>query len=404
MAPGLFNTYKEGEKVKYSAQLYDTSNTEKKVVIPNGEYTLWYNVSRDNRKGIPDFTHNPDSISLIEYIIPSIMKQYSIKKLKVIYQSVNSESSFYYWLQKIKKSKVFNSSQNYQVDYYSFKGQFASIGLGLNEKLSLISPDGTLLTSSSHISGLGKPKEKIKGKTIRAKLLTENLGVKRPLINTTVYIMEGNATDEALAETTTDKYGDFEINVPEKKMDYKLKAMPDDKISNVILATQSGKEISKFVKTSLGFDYKLLDIDIVRLSEVEVEVDITTMFKKMSTGSTAEVNISENINYASARFDLDNNAKMILDKVVSILKENPKVKVEVISHTDARGEDNANLILSQKRSMSVLDYLASQGVDKSRLKATGKGESSIRNRCINGVDCSDKEHEYNRRTEFSFTK
>jgi hypothetical protein len=39
-----------------------------------------------------------------------------------------------------------------------------------------------------------------------------------------------------------------------------------------------------------------------------------------------------------------------------------------------------------------------------RLKAEGKGETEIRNRCINGVDCSDKEHEYNRRTEFKFSK
>jgi outer membrane protein OmpA-like peptidoglycan-associated protein len=51
-----------------------------------------------------------------------------------------------------------------------------------------------------------------------------------------------------------------------------------------------------------------------------------------------------------------------------------------------------------------VSYLNSQGIDIKRLKAEGKGETEIRNRCVNGIDCSDKEHEYNRRTEFKFSK
>ena len=94
----------------------------------------------------------------------------------------------------------------------------------------------------------------------------------------------------------------------------------------------------------------------------------------------------------------------MLDKVISILKDNPKIKVEVISHTDSQGEDNANLALSLKRATAVTDYLTKNGIDKSRVKAIGNGETAIRNRCRNGVDCSDLEHEYNRRTEFNFIK
>ncbi|HRD40691.1 MAG TPA: OmpA family protein, partial [Bacteroidia bacterium] len=82
----------------------------------------------------------------------------------------------------------------------------------------------------------------------------------------------------------------------------------------------------------------------------------------------------------------------------------PGVKLEVISHTDSRGDDASNLALSEKRSKAVVDYLASKGIDNSRLTPTGKGEAQIKNRCLNGVECSDKEHELNRRTEFNFLK
>ena len=76
----------------------------------------------------------------------------------------------------------------------------------------------------------------------------------------------------------------------------------------------------------------------------------------------------------------------------------------IVSHTDSQGEDQNNLALSLKRSETVVSHLISIGISKDRLKAEGKGEKEIRNRCVNDVDCSDKEHEYNRRTEFKFSK
>jgi outer membrane protein OmpA-like peptidoglycan-associated protein len=94
----------------------------------------------------------------------------------------------------------------------------------------------------------------------------------------------------------------------------------------------------------------------------------------------------------------------LLERVIKVLTTYPEFNLKVVSHTDSQGDDNSNLQLSIKRSETVVSYLNSQGIDLQRLKAEGKGETEIRNRCINGIDCSDKEHEYNRRTEFKFTK
>ena len=128
------------------------------------------------------------------------------------------------------------------------------------------------------------------------------------------------------------------------------------------------------------------------------------MSSSSSSGDKIKTSAFNNLYYELNKFNITFEGELILDKIVSIMNANPKVNIEVISHTDARGEDVLNLTLSQKRSNSVVDYLNSKGINKARLKAIGKGESEIKNRCLNGVDCSDKEHEFNRRTEFNFLK
>ena len=75
----------------------------------------------------------------------------------------------------------------------------------------------------------------------------------------------------------------------------------------------------------------------------------------------------------SSRLTAD--SMQVLDKVADTLKEWPDVKVEIGGHTDSQGNDAANLKLSQARAESVRKYLASKGVDASRLTAKGYGET-----------------------------
>ena len=82
----------------------------------------------------------------------------------------------------------------------------------------------------------------------------------------------------------------------------------------------------------------------------------------------------------------------------------PDMEVELISHTDARGSRKYNQYLSEKRSISAKEYLVAKGIQAYRMKASGKGETQIRNRCTEGINCSEDEHQYNRRTEVKVTK
>ena len=56
--------------------------------------------------------------------------------------------------------------------------------------------------------------------------------------------------------------------------------------------------------------------------------------------------------------------------------------------------------LSEKRAKSSLDYIVSKGIDPSRISSQGFGESQIVNECLDGKECTEEEHQLNRRTNF----
>ena len=108
----------------------------------------------------------------------------------------------------------------------------------------------------------------------------------------------------------------------------------------------------------------------------------------------------KNILYDFNKASIQVVATIILNDLVRILHENPTLKIELGSHTDSRGTVEYNTNLSQQRAQSVVDYLVSRGIERSRLVAKGYGESQLINRCVDGVECSNEEHQQNRRTEF----
>ena len=80
------------------------------------------------------------------------------------------------------------------------------------------------------------------------------------------------------------------------------------------------------------------------------------------------------------------------------------MNIELSSHTDSRSSDAFNLALSQKRAKAAVDYIISKGINKSRLKAVGYGETKLLNNCKNDAPCSEEEHAKNRRTEFKIVE
>ncbi len=108
-------------------------------------------------------------------------------------------------------------------------------------------------------------------------------------------------------------------------------------------------------------------------------------------------------------FDLDKSAitkaaTFHLEKILAVLQQYPKMKIDVRSHTDSRQTAKYNSILSENRAQSTIKWLIKNGIAANRLTGKGYGESKLVNGCGDGVKCSEAEHQLNRRSEFFIVK
>ncbi len=87
-----------------------------------------------------------------------------------------------------------------------------------------------------------------------------------------------------------------------------------------------------------------------------------------------------------------------LDKLVKVMKDYPKMVIFVKSHTDSKGSAEYNLVLSEQRAQSTVQYLISKGISGVRITGKGFGSSELKIKC--GANCTEEEHAQNRRSEF----
>jgi outer membrane protein OmpA-like peptidoglycan-associated protein len=91
-----------------------------------------------------------------------------------------------------------------------------------------------------------------------------------------------------------------------------------------------------------------------------------------------------------------------LDKLVQVMKSSDKLVIFAKSHTDSRGSDKYNMILSENRAKATVQYVISKGIEAARISGKGYGESEPKVVC--GEDCTEEQHAQNRRSEFLIVK
>lgn len=107
------------------------------------------------------------------------------------------------------------------------------------------------------------------------------------------------------------------------------------------------------------------------------------------------------INYELGSARLTSESRQVIDdRLLTLLNDRPAIRIQINAHTDSRGSAASNQTLSEARAKAVADYLVSKGINRGRLVTRGYGESQLKNRCADGVNCSEAEHAVNRRTEF----
>ena len=169
------------------------------------------------------------------------------------------------------------------------------------------------------------------------------------------------------------------------------KISSDSQTGTYISVLASGGDYAVFVSKK-GYFFKSLNFDFSDKIGLDKILDIPLEPIKKEAKE-----ILNNIFFDTAKWDLKSESTVELDKLVALLKSNPDLPIEISGHTDDVGKDADNLLLSQKRARSVVDYLAQKGVNVLKIKAEGYGK--IRPYLPNN---SDENRKLNRRIEVKF--
>lgn len=157
-----------------------------------------------------------------------------------------------------------------------------------------------------------------------------------------------------------------------------------------LLSLNSGKNYGIAVKAS-GYLFHSENFDIPMYTDYNL-VDKEIELKNIAVGSKIAL---RNIFFATGSATLTKESNSELDRLVKLLKDVPKLKIEISGHTDNVGSESMNQKLSEDRAKSVVDYLVAKGIDRGRL--TSKGYGSLRPVATNN---SSEGRQQNRRTEF----
>ena len=132
-----------------------------------------------------------------------------------------------------------------------------------------------------------------------------------------------------------------------------------------------------------------------------VHADMDLSLEQIEVGADLSEIIDINPIYFDVnKSDIRPDAALELDKIVIVMNENPKMVIELGSHTDSRGRSDSNELLSDRRAKASADYIKLRITNPERIIGKGYGETQLVNRCKDGVKCSKAEHQENRRTEF----
>lgn len=126
------------------------------------------------------------------------------------------------------------------------------------------------------------------------------------------------------------------------------------------------------------------------------EYSTTLEISPIEVGKTV---IIDNIYFNFDKTTLKEESFPELDRLTDLMVQNPGIKIEIVGHTDSKGSDDYNLILSEGRAQSVMQYLLEKGIADDRMTAKGLGETAP-------IDSNDSEEgrAKNRRVEFTIVE
>ncbi|HBX52819.1 MAG: hypothetical protein A2275_05755 [Bacteroidetes bacterium RIFOXYA12_FULL_35_11] len=204
------------------------------------------------------------------------------------------------------------------------------------------------------------PTIKIKGRVLKTPEMI-------PLKNAWVYFTQKNGKKDS---TKTNEKGEYEIIFETIPQDGKVSAYKE----NFLLPDPIDYT---FPQRYDDAEYIIDDFVLYEITKEEIEI--------------------KNIYYDFDKADLRPESYEELDKLAKLMLANPVIDIQINSHADAKGKDDYNDKLTNKRAESVVKYLISKGIDPVKLEYKGWGK-----RKLLVLDAqTEEEHQQNRRTTFN---
>ncbi len=219
-----------------------------------------------------------------------------------------------------------------------------------------------------------------------------------------------------LAGTVSDKDSDNSIE------NVKIEILDENgDLLETVYTDKDGNYTSKVLESNqFGEDVKLkarLSKEGYLTSEVDLNPNLADNEKVQQNLSLEKLDLGKDIGNMLAlntiyfdlnKADIRDEDKLKLDRIVKVLNDNPRIEIELGSHTDCRASKAYNQNLSNRRAVNSAKYLKSRITNPSRVKYKGYGETELKTNCPceNDVksDCSEEQHQMNRRTEFKIIK
>jgi outer membrane protein OmpA-like peptidoglycan-associated protein len=295
--------------------------------------------------------------------------------------------------------------------YYATDGQ-PGLG-GLDIFMSKINSDGTLTAPVNIGAPANSPQDDfaylIDTKTRKGFLSSNRDGGKGfddiyKFLEIRKLIFEQQLTGLVTDTETGAPLANAKITVLDEKFNKIKEVVTDDKGNYDLGKLESGKTYyvraekepyeTKEQKVTLGFDSDKKDLPI----------QLEKIIKTVTVGDDLAKAFGIKIIY----FDLDKwnirpDAALELEKILDVMKQYPNMKIDVRSHTDSRQTFKYNEKLSDRRAKSTMEWLVKNGVEQTRLTGKGYGETKLVNKCADNVQCTEEEHQANRRSEFIIT-
>jgi outer membrane protein OmpA-like peptidoglycan-associated protein len=198
-----------------------------------------------------------------------------------------------------------------------------------------------------------------------------------------------NSKGEPVAIAYTNDSGKFRFTKLDPQLNYVMRLSEQTEAKHAIITAKGNK-----------IDIPVLNAE-VNYTRIAAEDAITLVneFNDTIQVSPEDLFVINRIYYAFNSALLTSESRRQLEQLAIILERNTEINLELRAHTDARGDADYNLRLSQQRAKSAIQYLVDGGLSGLRFQYEGLGESQPLNECVDGVSCSEPEYAINRRTE-----